>query len=86
MQSMGEIATAHHGPGFVTTWTGRLMEEFVRLVGGYIVWYVEAVAAAIFAYGTTEALVLLVPILIRSAPRTATGCANEIRWPASARP
>jgi uncharacterized membrane protein len=40
------------------------MEELIRLGSGYIALGVEAVAAAVIAYGTIEALVGLAPLLV----------------------
>jgi uncharacterized membrane protein len=40
------------------------MEELIRLGSGYIALGVEAVAAAVIAYGTIEALVGLSPFLV----------------------
>ena len=52
------------------------MEEMIRLGSGYIALCVEAVAAAVIAYGTIEALVGLMPILVR---RNAVGRRREVR-------
>jgi uncharacterized membrane protein len=41
------------------------MEDLIRICTGYIALCVEAVAAAVIAYGTIEALVGLAPLLVR---------------------
>jgi uncharacterized membrane protein len=52
------------------------MEEMIRLGSGYIALCVEAVAAMVIAYGTIEALVGLVPILVG---RKTAGRRREVR-------